>query len=626
MTNLLPFGVLDLHWSLLVAALILFSPLILFSLFVGRAVLSMVWRIIKVHILRTDIYDHLPVPRHPDWRWPLFGHFPLVWQSEPAQAHLQWIDELKSDVYVYRGLFYDNRLMIGDARGIMHILSQNQCYQYPKPESTRIFLRGLLGDGILSAEGHTHRRQRKIVSPAFSVSSVRAFTGTFFSRAHQLVRMLEKIVDETQGPAEEPFIVGQSIYGARASCKQEPVFDISVWLAKVTLDIIGDCGFGHDFKSLESAESGEESSLAAILTPMFKQLSGARLVDFITIYLQNQPGLSWIRKIPTKRAKARKALYKAMERQALAMISEKRAEIAKEMEALGAKDGKVSKALFDEDLQTSSSSGGKDLLHLTIRANMASDVKEADRLDDDELLGQMTSFLLAGHETTSTMTQWALFLVSQRPDIVQKLRSEIEETFAGRDEVGYDELSDMQYLDCVAKEMMRLYAPITSTLRTALNDSVVPLGSSYPTRDGKSTFNSIKIPAGSEIIIPIQVLNSSKSIWGPTAREFDPSRWLPENLPRDARDSGLPLHLATFIAGPRGCVGNRFAIAEFKVLLVTLIRSFDFARVPGWEIKARQEIVTRCKIEGQEEVGTQMPLRISRRGAKTANSFPPNGL
>lgn len=228
----------------------------------------------------------------------------------------------------------------------------------------------------------------------------------------------------------------------------------------------------------------------------------------------------------------------------------------------------------------------------------------------------MTSFMLAGHETTSTQTQWALYCLSKHPEVVAKMRAEIESVFGDQEEVSYDEVQDMQYLDCVTKEMHRVYAPVTSTMRTCLKDDVIPLGKSYALRDGSGTFDSVRVFKNQDLLIPLQVVNFSEPVWGPTAREFDPSRWLPENLPQSARDSGLPMHILTFLSGPRSCVGQRFAIVEFKVLLACLVRNFDFERVEGWNIEPKQEIVLRGVVTGQESVGMQMPLRVKKASAR----------
>lgn len=243
---------------------------------------------------------------------------------------------------------------------------------------------------------------------------------------------------------------------------------------------------------------------------------------------------------------------------------------------------------------------------------MATDISPSERLADDQLVGQITTFIFAGHETTSTLTQWALHVLSlpENKHIQEKLRAELEENFAGRDEIPYDSLMAIPYLDNFTKELMRRHSPVGSTTREAQKDDVIPLSKPYPTRDGKGTFNSVVVKKGSEVMIPIQVLNRSEDVWGPTAHDFNPDRW--DDIPATAKESGLPSHMLTFIAGPRSCIGNRFSIAEFKVLISALVRAFRIEAVEGWEIEPKQGIVVRTRIVGQEDLGLQMPLRFSR--------------
>lgn len=89
---------------------------------------------------------------------------------------------------------------------------------------------------------------------------------------------------------------------------------------------------------------------------------------------------------------------------------------------------------------------------------MATDIRESDRMSDEELLGQITTLLAAGHETTSTLTTWFLHTIAhpENQHVYTKLRDEVEDYFAGRDEIGYDALMSMPYLDNVTKEILRM--------------------------------------------------------------------------------------------------------------------------------------------------------------------------
>ncbi|CAO1625010.1 unnamed protein product [Parajaminaea phylloscopi] len=630
-------------WPIYIAALASTAPLICVAFLFSPVLFGLVRRFVAAEILGNDLYRNIPQPPFPSvWSAPIVGHIPVIKAAEPAAAHLAWARELNSFVYVYRALFYVPRLLIADPKGVMHILSQQNAYDFPKPVETRKFLLALLGNGLVTAEGEAHKKQRKITAPAFTVSTVRAFVPVFFKHAQSLVRAVDNMIDQTEGPSLKPFLPGQSSYSAKASATHAPVIDVGYWLGKTTLDIIGEIGFGYDFKSMESVETGtSEESLSTVFSTLLSKMADTTLADFLRMYVRNNSGLGWIDRLFPQPARITQmtSLGDLVATHARAIIDAKNKQLEAEMRAIGLseKDG-FSKAVFDEDLDVKSLDGqvrSKDLLHMTMRANMATDLRASERLSDDELLGQMTSFLIAGHETTATQTLWALYVLAGHPQVVAKLRAEIEEHFGpdvdeaagGKSRVptvDFDTLQNMTYLDAVCKEMMRLHSPVTATARFATKDAVIPLGRAYPTRDGKGTFDKVPVFKGQDIFIPIQVLNSSTDIWGPTAGEFDPSRWEEGNMPAAAKESGLPSQLMTFITGPRGCIGQRAAVAEFKVILSCLIREFDWHRVHGWEIERKQGIVTRAIIKGQRDVGLQMPLRVTRAKRGQQGSFSPD--
>ena len=115
---------------------------------------------------------------------------------------------------------------------------------------------------------------------------------------------------------------------------------------------------------------------------------------------------------------------------------------------------------------------GKDLLSLLVRDNMASDIPEDSRMTDEEVLAQVPTFLLAGHETTSTAVTWILYALSQNEAAQDKLRAELRA--CAEDEPSMETLSALPYLDCVVRETMRLYSPVSNTLRVAMKDDVIP--------------------------------------------------------------------------------------------------------------------------------------------------------
>jgi len=457
-----------------------------------------------------------------------------------------------------------------------------------------------------------HRRQRRIIQPAFNLSSIRDLTPVFFKHANRTSAILARLTAETSEAKDAPFVPGQSALSAQKCGKGSLVLDVSAWLSKTTLDIIGEAGFGFDFKAIDEFEGiAKGDDVAAAFNTMMSATVDIGLVQILQFYLQTLPGMAWVRDLPTQRQRLMRATYAVLERSSQRIIAEKREAIAAELrEAAGESEKQASGKTFTKGaFEDARSSSGRDLLHLMLRSNMASDIKDSERLSDAELLGQLTTLILAGHETTQTQLSWCLWVLSSRPAMQQRLRDELVEHFAGRDELDFDALNNLEYLDFVTKEIMRYISPVVATRRTLVKDDVVPLSKPYPRSDGKGSFSYVELKKGQDVFIPIQYMNRSKELWGPTADEFDPERW--RNVPEQAKAAGFPLHLLTFIEGPRGCVGNRFAITEFKALLASLLLKLRFEHIEGWEVEQKQGVVVRGRIKGQEELGMQMPLRLT---------------
>ncbi|EKM59818.1 uncharacterized protein PHACADRAFT_192193 [Phanerochaete carnosa HHB-10118-sp] len=212
----------------------------------------------------------------------------------------------------------------------------------------------------------------------------------------------------------------------------------------------------------------------------------------------------------------------------------------------------------------------RDLLTLLIRANMATDISEDQRLTDDEVLAQVPTFIVAGHETTSTATTWALFSLIQRPDVQRKLREELLQV--ATDSLAMDELNALPYLDTVVRETLQRHPPVPMATRQASENDTIPVDTPYKDRYGRMR-EHIEVKKGDLVILPILALNRRKEIWGEDAHEFKPERW--EHIPEAAASvSGVWSNLLTFSGGPRACIGYRFSLVETKALLFALVRAF----------------------------------------------------
>ncbi|KAI0330002.1 cytochrome P450 [Cubamyces sp. BRFM 1775] len=536
-------------------------PLVIILVTLG----SLLWKI-RPFILGqfTSPFLRIRGPRSSSW---LFGQHKERHESGDDYAYDRWFEEYGPLVMI-RGFFNMPRLLTSDTRVINHVLTHSADYQ--KPEQARRTLARLLGDGVLITEGDTHRQQRRIMNPAFGPSQIRELTEIFVEKAVELRDVWMKEISDSSDKGDSARI------------------NVMRGLSKMTLDVIGLAGFNYEFHALNP--TGEPNELAKAFEDIFVTPDKIPVLRIMRNFF---PILDLIKTEESRRIDEALAV---MSRIGSQLIAEKKAEILRQSSEKG--DGLGRKSLQ-----------GRDLLTLLIRANMATDIPENQRLSDEDVLAQVPTFLVAGHETTSTATTWCLYALTQAPNVQQKLREEL--LSMGTDNPTMDELMALPYLDMVVRESLRVYAPVPETVRVAKKEDVIPLEKPFTDKDGQ-THSSIKIAPGSSIVIPIKTLNRSKEIWGEDAHEFRPERW---EDPPEAVSSipGVWGHMLTFLGGPRACIGYRFSLVEMKALIYTLVRAFEFElAVSPSDIKLVPGIVERPRLRSEPSQGNQMPLIVRK--------------
>ncbi|HKT50403.1 MAG TPA: cytochrome P450 [Candidatus Angelobacter sp.] len=188
-----------------------------------------------------------------------------------------------------------------------------------------------------------------------------------------------------------------------------------------------------------------------------------------------------------------------------------------------------------------------------------------------QLRDEVATLLTAGHETTTLVLAWAIYLISTRSEVVERMASEI--SFLNGRAPSYEDLSRLRYTRMVAEETMRLYPPVWVISRTAINNDAM---------------GGFEIPAGSEILIFPYVTHRHPGWWVDPDR-FCPERFLPQNSAGRPRGAYLP-----FGAGPRTCVGLNFAMTEILVVLALLLQRFRIElAVPSSQIKAEPSVTLR---------------------------------
>ncbi|KAG9024618.1 hypothetical protein FRB95_011268 [Tulasnella sp. JGI-2019a] len=433
-----------------------------------------------------------------------------------------------------------------DHRAVGHILSRS--YDYPKPALMREGLGEALGKGVLVAEGDIHRRQRRIMNPCFGTMQIRNLMPIFYTKAFELRDIWLNEVSGYSGQAE---------------------VDVAVWLSRMTLDVIGLAGFNYNFNSLVEGETNE---LARAFHDLSAPETPFRLLLKLFKFSQSPPLVALLNLIPTERRRLEWNNKEVMDRVCEKLVQEKKAALVQEK-----KD--ASGNLLSNKVEE------RDLLSVLARANLSSDLKGSDRMTDDEMMGQITTMLVAGHDTTSTSITWLLFNLA-KPDnkpIQDNLRAEL--LTLSSDEPSMEELNTLPYLDAVIKENLRINPVLPRILREAARDNIIPL--SVPVMDRKGMEkNEIRIGKGDMIAISVLAINRDRVVWGDDAHDFNPERWFnPDTHPRSAEIPGVHSGIMTFISGPRHRIGYRFALMEMKALVLALLRNIQYSLpVPTLEV------------------------------------------
>ncbi|KAN0139247.1 Cytochrome P450 [Lactarius tabidus] len=506
----------------------------------------------------------LPGPKSVNW---LTGSLPgHVWEPDSQDYQLEWMRQYGPTIRYY-GWFNMVRVLTMDPQALSYILNSPE---FEKTEDSRLFLGETLGKGLLCAEGLKHKQQRKFISPAFGLPQIRAFSQFFVEKANEFRDALITEVTRSSQPDGSLRL------------------DAFLWLNKITLDIIGEAGFNHSFGSLYQEESHEMTEGFRKST-MFYPLS----VKFILPAFFPPARL-----IPTERSQALASTVGAIRAIGRKMISQKKSEI------LASTDADTKGGVGKKDIQD------RDLLSLLIKANMATDIPDNARMSDEDILAhseEVPTFIIAGHETTSTAVTWGLYALGGNSKVHDKLNAEARAFHT--DTPSMDELNEMTYLDYFIREVLRLYAPVSQTDRVAMEDTVIPVGKPYVDRHGIRRYE-IRLRKGDPVLIPIRAINRLKSLWGEDADEFKPERW--EAVPEAVKS--LPSvfsNMLTFNAGAHACIGYRFSIIEMKALVFSFVRAFDFElAIPPSEIVGRTLIVSRPFLASNPDSGPQLPLVI----------------
>lgn len=313
-------------------------------------------------------------------------------------------------------------------------------------------------------------------------------------------------------------------------------FSLEQYATNLTFDIIGEVTMGQDFKA---QIPGEQDELLQSFVGIAQQFRGRSSPSI--------PGAYWRSdRIKDRLAKRIEVLMKDV--------------IRKEHAHVVASGGK---------------GGARSVLALSLQGSEELTPGLLQQTSDN-----LRVFLFAGHDTTSILMQWAIYELSRSPRQRSALFAELDELFgtdADPEAVrarllapgGAELLSQMHYTSAIIKETLRLHPPAGSARMS-------PPGTNFQLNlpGGKQI-----CPDGLVIWINSSLIQRDPAVWGETANDFVPERWLGDttSIPAGA--------WRPFERGPRNCIGQELANIEAKVILALVARKYDFVKTGRGELE-----------------------------------------
>ena len=207
-----------------------------------------------------------------------------------------------------------------------------------------------------------------------------------------------------------------------------------------------------------------------------------------------------------------------------------------------------------------------DLLNLLLHASDEEGTLPLKRVRDE-----VTTFMLAGHETTANALSWMWYLLALNPDARDKMLEEIDTVLCGRTPT-VDDIASLPWTTACFQEAMRIYPPAWVIPRTAVAEDVI---------DGH------RIRKGASVIVPIHTIHHDERFW-PDPEVFDPTRFLAENVKGRHRSAFLP-----FGGGRRICIGTSFALMETTLITAMMSQRFVYDLVPGHPVEPEATLTLR---------------------------------
>lgn len=462
--------------------------------------------------------NQIPGPKSNSYFW--LGSFREVRHEPFMQPHKRWWMEAGVDVPLvhYTGVLGKSSLLVLDksiVRAILTAPAGKTNTRFNKP--LFVFLTNTIGNGLVTLEGEDWQRHRRILQPAFK-------TGFLRERLNTVV----------------PSSISRFLKSWQMAAESSREIDASSHISALTLDIVGEVAFSHNFKGLKSVEewatktSFENESLASLDDAFMSSLNRALKLNLMTIVCTT---LKWIyvdRFLNSSRRHARHAINRATDQ-----------------------------IIANAELE--GTNNPKSLLHLMLVATDPEQQRgpqERNALSKMEIRDEIKTFVMAGHETTSSWIYLALYAMAIHPDVQDRLYEEICEHSSADSDIFLEQVEKMEYLNAFMQEVLRMYPPVGMMIRENATTE---------------NFAGYQVPPKTRIVIPPFILHRHPLYWD-DPDVFRPERWI--NVSEEERNRRRFAYLP-FSAGGRNCIGQNFATFEALMIVAPLVRAFCIQVAPS---------------------------------------------
>jgi cytochrome P450 len=244
----------------------------------------------------------------------------------------------------------------------------------------------------------------------------------------------------------------------------------------------------------------------------------------------------------------------------------------------------VSKNVVDKRRASKDQAQRNDLLQLMVEA---SQVEGEGAMTYEETIADCLLVLLAGYDTSSNTLAFVTYLLAVHQDVQERLATEIGNYFQDNPESSmYEASHELEYLEMVVCEALRMYPPATMTSRVCEKDCLT---------------QGLSVRKGTLIFIPTVDIHHDPELWE------DPEKFDPERFSKENKSSHPVTAYQPFGVGPRNCIGMRFAQLEIKMTLIEVLRNYRITTTPDTKIPLKETCGTFIQrpMPGEAMIGFQ---------------------